>query len=235
MDAEQQRKLLYAGAAIFSLLVAIAAFQSPAGAWPLCAMAIACIVAANIDRVREVSASTSGVQVVLNRAREAVDQVTRLIRLNAKAQLALVQRMGRWDSGFSDKERTEVLEENMMLLRDAGVSEPEIRKLKAAVWDPLVHFDYVSAILSGLRQNPLPQESALQIKKMATLDGLPTADELEKFLKDIIILDGLRAELLADYRYYREHGVTARPDVWARRAELETTLVTLRAKAESKA
>src|SRR5262245_45732343 len=116
---------LWIAAAILLTLTAIAAFAHSAGAWPLCVAGLACMLFANLDRISAISASTTGINIALSKAEVSIGQMTRLIRMSATLQLATVQRAGRWD-GFSFAEKEKYLEESVALLRDSGLSEPEI-------------------------------------------------------------------------------------------------------------
>lgn len=141
-------RVLWGASAILFVLMAFAAFGGTNGAWPLCVAGVACMVFANLDRISAISASTSGINIALGRAEVSIAQMTRLLRTSATAQLAIVQRAGRWD-GFNVEEKQAFLDESISLLREAGISEGEIRDVRYKYWDRFELFDYVHAILGG--------------------------------------------------------------------------------------
>lgn len=209
---DRLRWLLWRAAAVLFGLMAVAAFFYPAGAWPLCVAGVACMVFANIDRVSAISASTSGINIALSRAEVSIAQMTRLIRTSAVVQLATVQRSGRW-GGFSSAEKDKYLEEAMGLLRDAGVSEADIRELRYEPWDRFVIFDYVSAILGGAyTPDPHYEAAHAEWKGLQTIDNIPSADKLRAFLLKYNAITPEREELLLDLSYYVEHRRHRRPD-----------------------
>jgi hypothetical protein len=215
------KTLLYATAGVLSALMAVAAFVSPPGAWPLGVAAVSCLIVANLDRFTEISATATGVRAVLRDAKSQLDELARnSARLSAASNLALVQRSGRL-GGFSDAEQSTALRDSIALLREAGVGEDEIRAIKAQSWDRFVNFDYVHAI-TGSSQAPAFDDPALreEWKRLRNFENPATPEQLEDFLRRVGALNGLRAELLAGYRHYRDHGEHLRADLWARRREI---------------
>lgn len=76
MQNDQRRTWLYRGAVAFAVLTAGAAFIRPEGAWPLMLLAIACVLAANIEKIGDLRASGAGFQLELTqRAETAVAEI----------------------------------------------------------------------------------------------------------------------------------------------------------------
>jgi hypothetical protein len=70
MQDEERKLWLYRGAIAFAALTAGAAFCRPEGAWPLMLLAVACVLAANIDKIGDLRASGAGFQLELTRRAE---------------------------------------------------------------------------------------------------------------------------------------------------------------------
>jgi hypothetical protein len=204
---------LWGASAILFVLTAVAAFAHSSGAWPLCVAGIACMVFANLDRISAISASTSGINIALNKAEVSIAQLTRLIRMSATLQLATVQRSGRW-GGFTAPEKEKFLEESVSLLRDAGVSDTEIRDLRYFPWDRFVLFDYVHAITGGSRIPNLHDDKEIREawESLREIDTLPSGGRLREFLRHYGALTNERDELINDYEYYLEHRSHRRPN-----------------------
>jgi hypothetical protein len=74
---ESRKTWLYVAAVAFAVLAAFAAFLRPDGAWPLVVMAAAFAVAANVDKIANLSASAMGVkfEIFTKRTEAAVDRM----------------------------------------------------------------------------------------------------------------------------------------------------------------
>ena len=208
---------LYTIAFLLTVAIVIAAFISPAGAWPLGAAAITCVVIANLDRIREVSLSPSGVRALLTEAQGTVDQLKRIARLSAAAGLSLVQQAGRM-GGYDDKEKEAFLQQTVAILQDTNMSDAEIRQIVDHNWDRYVMFDYVLAITGG-HIIPKLEDPSLEEewRALRNFERIPTTGELETFLRKCDALHGLRQDLLDEYRFYREHRYHRNLEVWQRR------------------
>lgn len=215
----------YVVAVVFAGLAAYAAFFKPEAVWPMVVLAIAAAAGANLDRIGELSASLSGVKVILNRTEVAVDHLRRLVKQNAETQLALLQRSRRWD-GWKEADVDEVYRESVKILRDHNIPETEISEILNKVWHPYVYIDYCSAITGGLSNRNMSKDEWAEWEKMTAGVIRPTADELEAFLSKMIVIDGLRREVLDDYRHYRKHGVGANPQAYQRMGELRKSTPT---------
>jgi hypothetical protein len=71
MQEDQRKRWLYVAAIAFAALTVIAAFWRPSGAWPLTVLAIACVLAANIDKIDDLRASGAGFNFQWTRRAEA--------------------------------------------------------------------------------------------------------------------------------------------------------------------
>jgi len=203
-------RVLWGASAILFVLMAFAAFGGTNGAWPLCVAGVACMVFANLDRISAISASTSGINIALGRAEVSIAQMTRLLRTSATAQLAIVQRSGRWD-GFNAEEKQAFLDESISLLREAGISEGEIRDVRYKYWDRFELFDYAYAILGGQVPAPHDPDVHAEWEKLRQLDPPPPASALRDFLRKYGALDDDREQLIQDYEYYEANRSHRRP------------------------
>ena len=226
-----EQLLLYVIAVVLMGLMAAAAFYQPSGAWPLSIAAAACVLFANLDRIGEISVTTSGATMkraedTARKAEVSVEQVKRLLKLNAEAQLELVQRTGRFGQ-FSDEKQEHILEETVSMLDDAGVASQEIRSIKERSWDQYVMFDYVVAITGGGRvpENGNPDLTE-EWRQLRNNENISTPDQLEKFIEKVGDQDELRRELLDDYKYYYYNRAHKRPQVWAKREQVQPISVT---------
>lgn len=221
---ERVKVALYAGGIILSALAAIAAFESPTGAWPLCVMAVAAVAFANIDRFSEVSAGLDGVKAVVRDAQNQIEQYRNLAKLTAAASLSLVQRAGRL-GGFSDDEKESFLRDSMRILNEANIESSELAELRRRHWDRFVDFDYVTAILGhNTVPNTSDQDLIAEWKSLRDFRNVATPDQVEAFLTKTGSNDGLRKDLLHSYRYYFEHREHGNPEVWRRRSEVKRLL-----------
>jgi hypothetical protein len=204
-------RILWGASALLFVLMAVAAFAHSNGAWPLCVAGVACMVFANLDRISTISASTSGINIALGRAEVSVAQMTRLIRMSATLQLAIVQRTGRWD-GFNAEEKEAFLNESISLLREAGIGDGEIRDLRFRAWDRFELYDHVIGILGG-GQIPQPHDDAIQKEweGLRQLEHLPTAMAMRDFLQKYGVLTDDREEMIKDYEFYETNRTYRRP------------------------
>ena len=129
MSQETLKKIMLGGAAIMFVLVAIAAFRSPSGAWPLCVAAIALLVFVNFDRIAKISASVTGAEVVMQQVENKVVELRRVVTAMARMNMAAVQRGGRWGSAFTHAEGEAIRQEAEELMRGVGVDDAEITKI----------------------------------------------------------------------------------------------------------
>ena len=174
------KNLLLAAAALLFALLAVAAFVTPGGAWPLCIAGIALLILAHSDRIAEISAGTSGAKIVLQQVQDKVVELRRLVTISARMHMAIVQRMGRWGTGFNEAEKDAIREESERLMRDAGVDEEEIRRVRAHEWDRYVYLDYVFWIGRDLdvTQFKADWDKLIEVRNPAT------PDQIEALLND---------------------------------------------------
>ena len=208
----------YAAAAGLIILVAIAAFVSPAGAWPLAATALGLIVLANLDRVSEVSASATGFNAKMREAEDRLADLKRMIAVSAEAQLSLIQQTGRW-GGVDDDRKEYFLGETIEIMREAKLPQIQIEKIKSECWDRYVVIDYAHAILGN---STIPETSDQQIierwKAMRRADADP--DSIQKFLDDVGDDNAERRQMLLALRHYLGTGKHKDYALWKRRNTL---------------
>jgi hypothetical protein len=213
-------RILYFAAAVLAFLTSFAAFASPAGAWPLCIGALACVGIANMKRFSEISAGATGVRAVLREAKEEVNQLKHVVALTAASSLSLVQRSGRW-GGFSDKEQAAALDQALDLMRHGGMSADEIARVREEHWDRIVRFDYRLAALGGgtIPDNP-DKEVRREWDNLRDLDNEASPDNLDAFLKKAGAFKGIHKEFAEDYRHYCLTRTHRAPERWASRDDV---------------
>ena len=177
------------------------------------------LVAANLDRLSEFKASTSGIEArtrdVVNRAEGAIAELRILAIHIAEVSLSLAIRTGRW-GGFSDDELDKLKSSVDSNLERLGIAE-EQRSLVLKDWHRIVEFDYAHHILGG---SHIPEDrNPEMMKEWSELrDGgfksIPTPDVLEEFLKKHSFYSAASADYIEDYRYYFKNHAHRRPHVW---------------------
>ena len=109
------------------------------------------LVAANLDRLSEFKASSSGIEArtrdVVNRAEGAISELRLLAIHMAEVSLSLAMRTGRW-GGFSDDELDKLKSSVDSNLERLGIAEQQ-RNLVLKDWHRIVEFDYAHHILGG--------------------------------------------------------------------------------------
>ncbi len=218
------REACYATAGVLLVLQSIAAFVSPIGAWSLCVAAIACLVTANLDRIGNSSAPVEA-QLLMKQARDSIEHMGQLLRMSVRARLEMTQRMPRREA-YSDAEMETALSEAVGLLRAAGVPDTEIATIREQAWDRWVRFDYVLCALGGNTAIANPTiEIAREWNRIREFGTNPTPDEVDSFLKRIGCFEGLWKDLAEGFRYYAQHRIHQRPDIWARRHDVKALTV----------
>jgi hypothetical protein len=214
------REACYAVAGVLLVLQSIAAFVSPIGAWSLCVAAIACLVTANLDRIGS-SQAPGEAQLLMKQARDSIEHVGQLLRMSVRARLEMIQRSPRREA-HSDAEMEAALTESVGLLRAAGVADTEIATIREQAWDRWVRFDYVLYALGGSTSVSNPTiEIAREWSRIRAFGTNPTPDEVDAFLKRVGCFEGLWKDLAEGFRYYAQHRVHQRPDIWARRHDVK--------------
>jgi hypothetical protein len=214
MAQETLKKMMLTGAAAMFVLVAIAAFWSPSGAWPLCVGAIALMVLVNFDRIAKISASVTGAEIVMQQVENKVIEIRRVVIALARMNMATVQRSGRWDSGFTQAEGEAIKQEAEELMRGVGVDDAEIAKIRKEEWDRYVYFDYVVWASSG-DEDRAPQDW----ERLQDMRNPGTPDKVETLLKRTEALTPERQSRIDLYRYYVQHGRHRDPVAWENRGK----------------
>lgn len=205
------KNFMVAGATTLFVLVGVAAFESPGGAWPLCVAAIALLVMAHVDRIVEISASATGAKIVLQQVQDKVVELKRLVVISGKMHMAIAQRMGRWGSPFTHAEMEAIRDESESLMRDAGVPESQISSIRATEWDRYVHLDYVFWIVDGVVIRGRGDRDLTDIRKPGT------PDEVDSLLSKLDAMTEERKKRLDMYRHFVTHGRHLDPSAWANR------------------
>ena len=177
------------------------------------------LVAANLDRLSEFKASSSGIEArtrdVVNRAEGAIAELRILALHMAEVSLSLAMRTGRW-GGFSDDELERLKASVDSNLERLGIAE-EQRHLAYKDWHRIVEFDYAHHILGGSRV-PEVREPEMMKRWGELRDGgfksILTADILEDFLKEHSFYTAAFADYIEDYRYYIKNHEHRRPHIW---------------------
>jgi hypothetical protein len=184
---------------------------------------IACLIAANLDRISEFRASAAGVEAktreVIAKAESTLSELQLLARTVAEVTLSLVKRNGRM-GGYSDQEEEKIKTQVLDVLRNLKTSDKDLPHIMEE-WDRFTEYDYAMAILGG---NTVPDADTEVIEKWQTLrDGgivkIPSPQEIRKFLEDHGFMTEARSEYIDDYKYYQVHKEHRRRDVWQARRE----------------
>ncbi|MGO4739253.1 hypothetical protein AB4099_22075 [Bosea sp. 2KB_26] len=204
---KNSRTWLYSAASALLILMAIAAFASPSGAWPLSVAAIVCIFLANIDKFSEVSATTSGVSATLREAKGKINDLNKLIEVMAEAQLFTIQANGRiLNSNMIKKDY--FLERILGIMRDAEISDDRIKKIRRDNWDYFVKYDYILSILGGnIIPHPMGNEYNSVRKEWNELRDFknhPSPQKLRDFLLRVGEDDPKKLALLNAFEKYCE-------------------------------
>jgi hypothetical protein len=180
------------------------------------------LVAANLDRLSEFKASSSGIEArtrdVVNRAEGAIAELRILALHMAEVSLSLAMRTGRW-GGFSDDELEKLKSSVDSNLERLGIAEGQ-RNLVLKDWHRIVEFDYAHHILGGSRipegRNPEMMKDWNELRD-GGFKSIPMPDVLEEFLKKHDFYSAALADYIEDYRYYFKNHQHRRPQVWRER------------------
>jgi hypothetical protein len=184
-------------------------------------LAAALLLAANSDRIAKVRAGLTGFEAetraVIDEARATIEQVRLVGKLAAQANLTHITWANRWGGmSYEDKERTR--SHSINALRQLGATDADIDEALRD-WHMITRFDYAHHLLGG---STVPEivmkDGALMQEWKALRDGgvqkIPSPDTLQTFLGKVGLLDGDRAELLEDYRFYVLNKAHRRAAVW---------------------
>jgi len=192
--------------------------------WASCVGFIGCLVAANLDRISEFTASAKGVTAktrdVITRAESAVTQLQALAAVVAEVTLSLVKRSGRL-GGYSDADEDAVRKRVLGTLDKLAVPKSELSSIMKE-WHRITEYDYVLAILGSNRIPGSVDPRAIEEWKTLRAGGfsnVATPEQVRAYLTKHDFLTPERATYLEDYDYYRQHGAHRRPAVWNQRHE----------------
>ena len=220
---KQGKTLLYLAATALLVLMAIAAFASPSGAWPLSAAAIVCIFLANTDKFSEISASTSGVSATIREAKSKIAELQDLVEVMSEAQIYSLQSAGRWGSAHDDKEY--YFNRIISTMKESGLSDATIRDIREKNWDRYIRFDYITSILGGSTiPHPVePEYNSIreEWKKLRDFCNQPTPEQLRAFLLKIGEEDPKKLALLDAFQKYCETLEHPNMEIWKSRKEVK--------------
>ncbi|CAN7355211.1 hypothetical protein LJR231_002057 [Phyllobacterium sp. LjRoot231] len=218
---------LHIVAAVLLVTMAVAAFYSPEGAWPLSISAIGCVFIANLDRFTEVSATTSGISAKIKDAKTKINELQNLLEVISEFQLHSLQSIGRWSSGDDDNKKY-FLNRIMATLRESGFNEAKILAMKRQYWDKFVLFDYVSAVL-GNGYVPEGSDAALQAewKSLRDFNSVPSPERVREFLDKTGDTDPIRRQMLDAYTHYEMTGEHLDFDLWKKRYDVPKIKVSI--------
>ena len=180
---------------------------------------IACLFAANLDRISEFKASASGVEAktreVIARAESALSELQLLATTVGELTLSLVKRSGRI-GGYSDPEQESIKARVLQVLHNLGIPDKDLPGALEE-WHRFIEFDYAHAILGGgTVPGGVDHGVVGQWKELrgGGITRIPTPDEIREFLDKHGLMTRVRREYLEDYEHYRIHKAHRRPEVW---------------------
>ena len=191
--------------------------------WVSCVGFVGCLIAANLDRISEFTATSKGVTAktreLITRAESAVTQLQSLTAVVAEVALSLVKRSGRL-GGYSDAEQEAIRDRVSVILEKVSVPKHELPDIFKE-WHRITEFDYVHAILGS---NAVPQGEPAVIAEWNGLRSggiarVVTPEQLREYLTKHGFMTPERDSYIEDYAYYRQHGTHRRPNVWHQRHE----------------
>ena len=179
---------------------------------------------ANIDTIKTFRISGTGFEAetreVVREAQDAIQQTKLLATEFAKFAILMINAEGRW-GGIGLAKKKEVSDLILQTLRALNVDEKEVSAVADLEYQ-YVCFDYAQYITRGL-QKKLDREKILKWNDFFSSErrkGLgyePSPDELRDFLVAIGLMTKQRAELIEDYRFYKQNHRQRRPEIWATR------------------
>jgi hypothetical protein len=200
--------LRIAGVLVLGAGLAAAILGHLAVMWVALVAIVTCLIAANLDRIADFKASSSGVEAktrdVIARAETAVSELQLLAAIVGEVTLSLVKRSGRL-GGYCDSEGDAIREGVVDVLRRLGVSKTELPHVMDE-WHRFTTLDYAHAILGG---NTVPdgvdQTIIDEWKSLRTggLAKIPAPEEIREFLSKHGVMTAERAGDLEDYEFYR--------------------------------
>lgn len=202
---DTQKAILYLAAIFCIVLMAVAAFASPEGAWPLAFAAVFFFALANIERIRSLSASSSGFSIELDRK---IEELRDLAKVVSRGLLEVTQRAGRW-GGLPHKSKQDILEELRRLAKSSGITDAEFREiLEESSWAFLEAYDYLSAILGeSIVPAKATEEQIAEWQSLRRAKSLESIDleRMKVFLDQVENFDEERRFLLEALEYYLIH------------------------------
>jgi hypothetical protein len=182
-----------------------------------------CAVISYVDRLTSLSFGASGLKAEL---RAAIDDanatVSQLHELGAQMGTVMVNMLstaGLWasDQSFKNQDRLKA----QILQGLAGLDLAPSRLAEVSRADKVqVARNYVAGILAQTTRaaGPTSRQKVVEYQRtFAEGPAAPGSEEVGTFVNSFAVSDPIIADLLADYRYYEEHGQHRRPAVWSER------------------
>lgn len=172
---------------------------------------------ANLDQIEKFSASRSGFEAttrVIKEAESTIEELRQLAKLVSATTLSMVQRTGRFGTGFDRKEQEEIRDSLLDYLTKLKISQEE-QAQSLSEWHSWVCRDYVDMIISSVE---VPRElyDNAEIKELQSIErnSLPPPSKIEEILSKYSLMKDETRELIQDYQYYLKNKQHRRPKVW---------------------
>ncbi|WP_147289918.1 hypothetical protein [Crenobacter cavernae] len=183
---------------------------------------VALLITANLDRISEFKASSSGIEgktrEIIERAESTLFELQLLAKNIGGLTLSLVKRSGRL-GGYGDDEQEDIKNSVLEVLRKIGIRDSEFPKILAD-WDIFIEFDYANAILGGSMIPEGAGGAVLDEWKSLRHGGIarvPQPAEIRAFLDKHGFMSDDREEYLKDYEFFHTNKEHRRPEVWRNR------------------
>ncbi len=208
--------------------MAFAAFISPSGAWPLSVAAIVCMFLANTDKFSEISASTSGVSATIREAKDKIQDLNKLIEIMSEAQLFSLQAHGRiFDPEMLNRDH--FFNRIIGIMKDAGIDDERILKIRKDNWDYFVKADYINSILGGSTiPHPLGPEYdhvRAEWKKLRNFYDQPSPAQVREFLVKVGEDDPKKLALMDALEKYCETLEHPDRELWKKRNKVKHIMI----------
>lgn len=186
---------------------------------------IGLLVVANLDRISEIKASSSGIEAktrevreVIARAESTLSELQLLARNVAEVTLSLVKRNGRM-GGYDDDEADRIKSSVLAVLKKVGIPEADFPDILRE-WNKFTEFDYAGFILGHNLPDTKDHAIVEEWKNLrhGGINQIPTPATLRSFLTKHNFMTEALDEYLKDYEHFLAYKVHRRPDVWAQRA-----------------
>jgi hypothetical protein len=222
------RHLLNGAGVSLLVFLAVLIWTEREGAWLAFWAAVVAFVVANLEVVKYIKVSATGIEAetgeVIRDARDTLRELRNLAKEFAGIFIVMLNAEGRFGGGLSTERKTVVTERILSVLGGSGLKDDEVEAVRAEE-RPFVLFDYASHISSNFKKAHWKEFTTEQhrawnaFRNRKGIGHEASADELERFFESLTPLTAEQRELIEDYRYYELNTRHRRPDVWERRRE----------------